>query len=70
MGKTTLELHIYHIACLLLRKYKRSNSRTVHRLIRISQLELAKAHRLRNDSCDEKNNNGSHAHFRHAYEMH
>lgn len=54
--------------CLLLRKCKRSNSRIVHRIICISQLELAEAHRLRNDSCDEKNNTESHAHFRRAYE--
>lgn len=45
MGKATLELHIYHIACLLWRKCKRCNSRTVHRILRISQLELAESHR-------------------------
>lgn len=70
MEKTTLELHIYHIACLLLRKCKRSNRRIVHRIMRVSQSELAEAHRLRNDSFDEKNNDESHAHFRRTYEIH
>lgn len=56
MGKTTLELHIYHIACLLLRKCERSNSRIAHRILRISQSELAVAHRLRNHAFDENNN--------------